>query len=749
MKWFLLGSAFAANVPQPFTELLTNNDIRYTVEQAAWLISEGHHVPDDIIHGHSLKSGKAAMQVTPWTLDHDEVADRYKVRYTFEPEAGFTDSEKTKVTNSLSILSADLCVDFIHVETPSEEDFQFGVVKFIDSTGCWSNIGRSWSAHQTGQSISLKRSVGCVDQGVIIHEMIHALGFHHEQTRPDRDPYVIIHEENVIREPTDYLHNFQKISESQHNQMTESPFDFWSIMQYNSYSFTSNGEPTITDVDGNVMATQQYRPSSMDIYQLCKMYTCTTCAGETEYLSTDGVTLPKMYQCSGMSPPRYFWASRCNDGWRECLLNNDDEEDDCPRPKPKVCCNKIVLNHVANPEGVNGEYVRQSDTFNNAAYYKNEQTGYYLYQYIGNQNWHISTVLDNATPVFWHSSVDDDGECPEEGKRWHSWSPSSNEWVYDQHIRWDCIIPTTSPTTTSMTTQGPTVPPGDCCKCFQFSIEEDASGNQWNLEFCYTGQFLAGAPVFKNDLSGMYIYVWDENMNWHVNQELGAPSAHFFAPSNQGTLCPTHTNWYMPSTDGWVQTDDITVTCNGIITLSSTTSPTSRTVTEQTCDGWTDLKSKKKTTFHLESQHSKIYRYQLNETPDNKDYSIFVTFLKKNCGQDFLDGFASGRLSFEAFDKGPFYRTRSQYSYADNVGATVQFYSFGLKDADNLGNSKKDVFYFQISGIDQIDFKKKDPYKCLKWVKVAYRDVQPFEGVEDWAQCYHENYLSIKAWFKG
>ena len=50
-----------------------------------------------------------------------------------------------------------------------------------DDSGCWSFVGRQGGR----QVLNLQRS-GCVRPGTVEHEMLHALGTYHEQSRPDR-----------------------------------------------------------------------------------------------------------------------------------------------------------------------------------------------------------------------------------------------------------------------------------------------------------------------------------------------------------------------------------------------------------------------------------------------------------------------------------------------------------------------------------------------------------------------------------
>ncbi|HEX8706444.1 MAG TPA: M12 family metallopeptidase [Myxococcaceae bacterium] len=81
--------------------------------------------------------------------------------------------------------------------------------------------------------------------GVIMHEVMHGLGVHHEQGRCDRDSFVSIQWNNIL---SDKAYAFD-----QHcSDATDyGPYDFASIMHYPAYAFWNGNGPTIVPHDPN------------------------------------------------------------------------------------------------------------------------------------------------------------------------------------------------------------------------------------------------------------------------------------------------------------------------------------------------------------------------------------------------------------------------------------------------------------------------------------------------------------------
>lgn len=108
-------------------------------------------------------------------------------------------------------------------------------VVFRAGSGCSSSVGRVGGS----QSIRLLSSGGC-GFGSTVHEIGHALGYYHEQSRQDRDTYVTINYANITpgRE-----HNFNKYSLG--SAFDDGPYDYGSIMHYGGGAFSVNDQATI------------------------------------------------------------------------------------------------------------------------------------------------------------------------------------------------------------------------------------------------------------------------------------------------------------------------------------------------------------------------------------------------------------------------------------------------------------------------------------------------------------------------
>ncbi|XP_069815748.1 meprin A subunit beta-like [Dendropsophus ebraccatus] len=155
------------------------------------------------------------------------------------------------------------CIDF----KPWEGEPNY--ISVFKESGCWSYVG---NLRRGKQQLSL--GANCDRLATIQHEFLHALGFWHEQSRSDRDDYVII-EWDRIQSGTQG--NFNKYNDTRSNSLNV-PYDYTSVMHYSKTAFQIGTEPTIvtrieafSDVIG-----QRIDFSDYDLEKLNRLYNCAT-----------------------------------------------------------------------------------------------------------------------------------------------------------------------------------------------------------------------------------------------------------------------------------------------------------------------------------------------------------------------------------------------------------------------------------------------------------------------------------------
>merc|ERR1711973_846776 len=195
----------------------------------------------------------------------------YDLSQVVDPE------NKTLIINTLNQLQNkfDGCVKFREASTGNR-------VMVVDDDGCYSSVG--FNKYFERQNLSLS-SQECMYPAVIEHEFMHAIGVQHTHSRPDRDNYVTIIEENIQANATfNATDNFEKLDEEEYYNFGL-PYDYLSVMHYSDTLFSNGKGKTILTKDSSMQDVigRAQGVSDGDIELVKRMYKC---YGKTEPPST-------------------------------------------------------------------------------------------------------------------------------------------------------------------------------------------------------------------------------------------------------------------------------------------------------------------------------------------------------------------------------------------------------------------------------------------------------------------------------
>ncbi|XP_061183018.1 MAM and LDL-receptor class A domain-containing protein 1-like [Saccostrea echinata] len=189
------------------------------------------------------------------------------IPYTIDSSLSSTQSYVDVINAGIQQFTDYTCLKWVpQGSTEAQKLTHSSYIEFFSESGCWSYVGMVFSGKQ---QVSLQ-APGCVSLSTTVHEMTHAIGQMHEQSRSDRDNHVTMLWANT----QGGTGNFNMAKSTTHDY---NPYDYESVLQYSLTAFSTNGQPTMEFHDRRLdfLADSATGLMFYDIQDITDAYDCT------------------------------------------------------------------------------------------------------------------------------------------------------------------------------------------------------------------------------------------------------------------------------------------------------------------------------------------------------------------------------------------------------------------------------------------------------------------------------------------